>query len=82
MQSFISQKLLNWEQDIIMLKTLNQFYVSLTAEVFIWDLNDFLKTDEKQLPLQKLQSQLEQKFHCFPTQQKSPELDLFTSPWW
>lgn len=48
-QSFISQKLLNWEQDIIMLKTLNQFYVSLTAEVLIWDLNDFLKTDEKQL---------------------------------
>lgn len=49
-QSFISQELPNWEQVIIMLKTLNQFYLSLTAEVFIWDLNDFLKTDENQLP--------------------------------
>lgn len=49
-QCFSSQELPNWAQDIIMLKTLNQFYLSLTAEAFIWDLNDFLKTDEKQLP--------------------------------
>lgn len=45
--SFVSQELQNWEQDIIMLKTLNQFFLSLTAQVFIWDLNYFLKTDEK-----------------------------------
>lgn len=62
-----------------MIETLHQFSLSLTAEVLSFKL--FSKDRQKNhLPEQKSRSQLDQEFNCYPTHQKSPELELFSGP--